>query len=80
MRLKNLVLGYSLPQNWINKISVNQFRIYVNVQNVFTITKYSGIDPENGKKKDEKDNQERTLDDLFFPASRTFQFGLSIGF
>lgn len=47
IRLKNLSLSYSLPENWLNKINVHTFRFYVQGQNLWTITHYKGIDPEN---------------------------------
>lgn len=48
LKLKNLSLGYSFPFFLIQKIGVQKLRIYASIQNVFTITKYSGIDPELG--------------------------------
>ena len=46
LRAKNLQLGYSFPQDWMNDFGVNRLRIYVQATNLFTITNYSGIDPE----------------------------------
>ena len=46
LRLKTLSLGYSLPKHIQNKLSLNNARIYFQAQNLFTITKYSGADPE----------------------------------
>jgi TonB-dependent starch-binding outer membrane protein SusC len=48
LKLKNLSLGYTLPLLLSQKIGVQKLRIYASIQNVFTITKYSGIDPEIG--------------------------------
>ena len=45
-RLKNIQIGYTLPQSVLNKIKVERLRIYVNADNVFTITDYNGYDPE----------------------------------
>ncbi len=45
-RLKNITLGYSLPGSLINKIKINSFRIYIDLQNLYVFTKYKGIDPE----------------------------------
>lgn len=47
IRLKNLSLSYHLPTNWIKKMKLQNCRIYVLGQNLITITKYKGIDPEN---------------------------------
>jgi TonB-linked SusC/RagA family outer membrane protein len=46
-RLKNLSLSYSLPDEWINKVKLERCRLFVQGQNLFTITKYKGLDPEN---------------------------------
>ncbi|NBC84371.1 MAG: SusC/RagA family TonB-linked outer membrane protein [Bacteroidetes bacterium] len=48
LRLKDLQLGYSLPQNLLNRINVKRLRIFVAAQNLLTFTKYSGFDPEIG--------------------------------
>ena len=45
-RLKNVELGYTLPQTLLSKIGVAGLRVFTNVQNAFTITKYKGFDPE----------------------------------
>lgn len=46
LKLKNLVIGYTLPQNITRKAYFEKIRIYFSASNLFTITKYSGIDPE----------------------------------
>jgi len=46
LKLKNLQIGYSLPQSLLEKVSVDKLRVYVGGQNLFTITNYSGLDPE----------------------------------
>ncbi len=46
VRLKNITLGYSLPQHWLSKIYVGSVRIYADLQNLYVFTKYKGIDPE----------------------------------
>lgn len=45
-RLKNLSLSYTLPQNWLHRIRVASVRIYLQAQNLFTLTNYKGTDPE----------------------------------
>lgn len=66
LRLKNLTVGYTLPQAIRSKLHLANARIYFQTQNVFTITRYSGADPET----------------LGFPYSmpRQFTFGLQFGF
>jgi len=46
MRLKNLVLGYTIPKNLTEKVKIRSARIYVSGQNLLTFTKYTGLDPE----------------------------------
>ncbi len=48
LKLKNLSVGYTLPKKITEKVAINNARVYTSVQNVFTLTKYSGIDPEIG--------------------------------
>lgn len=46
IRLKNLMLSYDLPRTWTNKIRFSQIKIYIQGQNLWTITNYKGSDPE----------------------------------
>ena len=72
LRLKNLTIGYTLPSNKLSKITNNvltKARIYVTSQNLLTITKYSGYDPEiNGG-----------IDTGTYPQARTMTIGLNLG-
>ena len=46
IRLSNIYLSYNLPEQWINKIGIDDLRFSLSGQNLFVITKYKGIDPE----------------------------------
>lgn len=46
LKVRNIQLGYTIPASLLEKVGVERFRIYVSGQNLFTFTKYSGIDPE----------------------------------
>jgi hypothetical protein len=48
LKLKNFSLGYTIPTLISQKAGVQRLRVYISIQNVFTITSYSGIDPEIG--------------------------------
>ena len=48
LRFKNISLGYTIPENVSRKVNIEKLRFYVALQNYFTITKYSGRDPELG--------------------------------
>lgn len=46
VRVKDITLSYTFPKNWINKINVSNARIFVSGHNLYTFTKWSGLDPE----------------------------------
>lgn len=48
IRLKNLSLAYVLPQKWIKPIGAQALRLYFQAENLFTVTRYKGLDPESG--------------------------------
>ena len=70
LRLKNLQLGYTLPSKWTEKIKMSRCRIYFSANNLFTLTGYTGYDPEVGG----------GVDYGNYPQSRTFMLGLNINF
>jgi hypothetical protein len=74
VRCKNISLGYTLSENLLKKMYVSVLRVYANVTNAFTITKYSGMDPEVGS----WDPINAGIDNGFYPQSRRFTFGLNI--
>lgn len=74
VRLKNIQLGYTIPSVLTKKLTINNLRLFVAAQNLFTITGYSGLDPEIGN-----DNpQYMGIDMGFYPQARTFMFGISM--
>jgi TonB-linked SusC/RagA family outer membrane protein len=46
LRNKTMILGFSFPGNWLQKIRIEKLRVYIQAVNLFTITKYPGLDPE----------------------------------
>jgi len=48
LRAKNIQIGYTIPSNVVGQFGVSSLRFYVQAANLFTITKYSGLDPEVG--------------------------------
>jgi TonB-linked SusC/RagA family outer membrane protein len=77
LRLKNIALNYTVPKQWLQKIlRIDYLQVYVNAQNLFTITKYTGYDPEVGSY-DFKDNG---IDQGRYPSARMYQFGLRFNF
>jgi TonB-linked SusC/RagA family outer membrane protein len=75
LRLKNIQLGYNFPKEWISKIGLTSARIYGQGVNLFTITGYSGLDPEIGG----GDNN-RGVDAGNYPFVKQYLFGINIGF
>ena len=69
-RLKNLTIGYTFPKKWTQKFYCQRLRLYMTASNLFTITKYTGYDPEVGG----------GVDYGNYPQSRTFTFGLNLTF
>ncbi len=70
LRLKNMQIGYTLPKNVTQKFHCSRMRFYATASNLFTITKYSGFDPEVGS----------GVDYGNYPQSRTFTFGVNANF
>lgn len=72
-RLKTLQLGYTVPSLWTNQIGLQKARIYVMSENLFTLTKYSGFDPEIG-------GGILSIDRGIYPQARSFMVGLNVTF
>jgi TonB-dependent starch-binding outer membrane protein SusC len=80
LRLKNVMLGYSLPEaklKSITKGAVTRFRIYISAQNLHTFTQYKGWDPEIGSKNGPLTNG---VDYGQYPSAKSYQIGLQVGF
>ena len=71
LRLKVLTLGYSLPKAFLNRFGTQTVRVYGTAQNLVTLTKYSGFDPELGSS---------GIDRGIYPQSRVYLAGISLGF
>lgn len=72
-RIKTLQVGYSLPRAVFEKIGLQRARIYMSSNNLLTITKYTGFDPEIG-------GASYGIDRAVYPQSRSFLLGVNIGF
>lgn len=75
IKLKNVVFGYSLPESIIDKLSADKIRLYVSGQNLFTLSKYGGADPEIGG-----GVLDSGIDRGFYPQSRSYLLGFQINF
>ena len=78
LKLKNLTIGYTLPVDLVTRATISKVRVYFSTQNLFTITKYSGLDPEIGLQNGSATNQ--GIDNGTYPSSRFYTFGLNVTF
>jgi len=78
LRLKNIQIGYTLPESALKKFKVSKLRVYIAAQNLFTITRYQGLDPEIGVGADGV--LDLGIDRGFYPQARMFLTGVSITF
>jgi len=76
LRLRNIELGYALPGSVFGNSGINTVRLFVSAQNLFTITKYRGLDPDVVGA---NFNLEPGVDNGNYPSSRIISFGLSLG-
>ncbi|WP_242155622.1 SusC/RagA family TonB-linked outer membrane protein [Aestuariivivens sediminis] len=75
IKLKNIVFGYSLPDHVTHKLRADKIRFYISGQNLFTLTKYQGVDPEVGG-----GILSSGIDTGFYPQSRSYLLGFQINF
>ena len=80
LRVKNVTLGYYLPKSLLNSIKINSARVYLSAQNLLTLTKFTGWDPEGR-------SQGGLTSDLFggvaiatYPAQKGYTLGVNIVF
>jgi TonB-dependent starch-binding outer membrane protein SusC len=82
-RLKNITLGYTLPKSVTDIVRLTQARFYVTGQNVFTVTKYKGLNPELGFVDGNRSSGQYTqlnVDYAQYPLARTFTIGATLTF
>ena len=77
IRIRNITLGYTFPHTTTEKLSIDNLRLYLTANNLFTFTKYSGYTPEAS---DTLDPRTFGADFLTAPPLRTFIFGLNLNF
>lgn len=77
--MKNIALGYNFDNYTLKKIGLNSFRLYASVQNLFTITKYKGFDPEATQLGNNAD-ADVGIDLNSYPMIRTFTMGINVTF
>ena len=80
IRIKNLTLGYTFPKKWVSKARIENIRLYCNIQNLYTFTKYSGYDPEVGASTQDSTGLTYGIDNGRYPSPTMYSFGLNITF
>lgn len=78
LRLKNIILGYTFDSKLVRKFHLNNLRVYANVQNLFTLTKYTGFDPEIGVST--ANVNVFGLDNGRYPSPQIYTFGINLSF
>jgi TonB-dependent starch-binding outer membrane protein SusC len=76
LRLQNVTLGYTLPANMLDRLKMTKLRGFVSLNNLFTITGYSGLDPAVGGNADTNFG----IDVGNYPVTRGFTAGINLGF
>jgi len=78
VRVKTLQLGYTIPESLISRIKLARVRVYVQAQNMFTFTKFSGLDPDTGQ--NGADDLSMGVVNNVSPTPKQFLFGLNLSF
>lgn len=73
-RIKNMQIGYTLPESLTSKVFISRLRVYVAAENLLTLTSYKGLDPELAN------DALPGIDRGYYPQARTFSVGLNINF
>lgn len=76
LRLRNISIGYQIQGNLLARLKINNARVYLAATNLFTITNYSGVDPEVNTTG--ADQNQIGYDQAIAPQPRTFQLGLNL--
>jgi len=76
LRIKTLQIGYNISESLTKKLRLENFRLFVNAQNLFTFTKYTGLDPEIGM----RNALDIGVDRGFYPQSRIYSVGMNVTF
>ena len=85
IRIQNISLAYKLPYDIVEKMHIASMRFSLNIQNLYTFTKYSGYDPEIGMTTDQYSTSGQSalmngIDTGRYPSPRIFTLGVSVGF
>ena len=80
LRMQTLTLGYTLPTKWTRTLNLSKVRFYIQGSNLFTITKYPGLDPEVRNGGSSSTDTQRGVDFGSYGMPRQYLFGVNINF
>jgi TonB-linked SusC/RagA family outer membrane protein len=80
LRARNMEIGYTLPQALLGKVQVKGARVFASVDNVFTLTKYTGYDPEISTVANYNNPLSYGVDYGNYPQARTYRLGFNVQF
>jgi len=80
LRVKNISLGYNFPKSALKNLHIESLRIYTNIQNIYTLTKYTGFDPEIGASTASSAGGVYGLDNGRYPSPQVYSVGLNLSF
>ena len=84
LRMRNIQIGYTLPSSVTEKAKISSLRFYIGANNLFTLTKYRGFDPDVGSSFDEDNNRANVLSNGVdfgrYPQARVFMAGVNLKF
>ena len=80
LRVKNITIGYTFPKKLLEKAKIDNIRLYCNIQNLYTFTKYQGYDPEVGASTQDSSGLTFGVDNGRYPSPMTCSFGVNITF
>ncbi len=80
LRIKNITLGYNFPKSLLSRAKIDNIRVYCNIQNLYTFTKYTGYDPEVGASTQDSSGLTFGVDNGRYPSPMTCSFGVNITF
>ena len=80
LRIKNISLGYNFPVKTLSTLHLQSLRIYANIQNIYTLTNYTGFDPEIGASTSSSSGNVYGLDNGRYPSPQVYTLGLNLSF
>ena len=82
LRLRNIQLTYTIPNALVKKLGLSGLQLYVQGQNILTLTKYTGLDPDINLRTSGNDNQDihMGIDEGAYPVSKSYLFGVRVKF